>query len=359
VRGHVSFEFDSNICREKNGNGASKDKENEKDEVIVALDSSELKIFEKQLVKTLLTFVMLLSERQLRTLFDDLCRKFWSSKSEKDKDNNDYDILDSEALLGTKKRKIKDFANGHGKRKRVIPISRRSRAATFYLFCSTLSERLGGIFVPFLDKIFNDLVMDLSDNFPGAIKEQNEAWLARERALQALGYFFTFSSGTHTSDGRGYMDKAQFDQVMTPLVKQLDVSSYIRFQDQDGSKKHRTDVEQQVFQYYTTYITEHVKPCLVKLAFSQTDSSNWQTLHHAILEHTHHELPVVRHATLLVIRSMFEQVGDEYIVLLADTLPSLAELLEDEDENVRSFAHKTANKLEQLSGEDLKQLLKS
>jgi len=43
---------------------------------------------------------------------------------------------------------------------------------------------------------------------------------------------------------------------------------------------------------------------------------------------------------------------------LADTLPVIAELLEDKDKAVKKAAHKAAKKLQQISGEDLEHFLK-
>jgi U3 small nucleolar RNA-associated protein 10 len=51
-------------------------------------------------------------------------------------------------------------------------------------------------------------------------------------------------------------------------------------------------------------------------------------------------------------------VGNDYLPLLPDTLPFLAELLEDADENVRILAQKVALLLRDLSGEDISEFLK-
>lgn len=360
VRGYIDCDS-LRYSNAQNGN-ATMGEENEQPKTEMSLRK-----FEDQLVKTLLTFVMLLSEKQLRILFDDLCNVFWVSDTSDLKQNENP--LNPGAVLGKKKRKNFSSQNGNGKIKKRTSVSRQSRAAIFYLFLSKLSERLSGIFVPFLDKVFSDLVMDLSSSFPDDKTKLSEFWIVRERSLEALGHFFTFASGTQSTDGSGYMNKSQFDQVMTPLVNQLDLSVFMHSNADEGQVKSNVngkrkrqniaDNNSEIIQHYSAYISEHVKPCIVKLVLSQADSNSWQTLHHAILEFTRHELSAVRSATLLVIRTLFEQIGDEYIVLLADTLPGLAELLEDEDEHVRALAHKTANKLEQLSGEDLKQLLRS
>jgi len=163
------------------------------------------------------------------------------------------------------------------------------------------------------------------------------------------------------------MDKSQFDQILTPLIGQLDVNRFLSAENEleNGSPKKKRKAKKAesendvILESYGRYVSEDVTDTIVKLAVTQNDSANWQTLHHEILKFASHDSPHVRSSTLNLVRSMFEQVGEEYIVLLADTLPALAELLEDENEEVRLLANKIAVKLEQLSGEDLKQLLRS
>lgn len=67
------------------------------------------------------------------------------------------------------------------------------------------------------------------------------------------------------------------------------------------------------------------------------------------------EKPRPRLLALRVVKLLAEQLKEEYLVLLPETLPFLAELLEDSDLNVQAKTQEVVKFLEDLSGEDLSQ----
>lgn len=67
------------------------------------------------------------------------------------------------------------------------------------------------------------------------------------------------------------------------------------------------------------------------------------------------EKPRPRLLALQVVKLLAEQLKEEYLVLLPETLPFLAELLEDNDLNVQAKTQEIVKFLEDLSGEDLSQ----
>lgn len=67
------------------------------------------------------------------------------------------------------------------------------------------------------------------------------------------------------------------------------------------------------------------------------------------------EKPRPRLLALRVVKLLAEQLKEEYLVLLPETLPFLAELLEDSDFNVQAKTQEVVKFLEDLSGEDLSQ----
>ena len=54
-----------------------------------------------------------------------------------------------------------------------------------------------------------------------------------------------------------------------------------------------------------------------------------------------------------VIRECFDRMAQEYLPLLPDVIPFLADLLEDEDAEVEKMAQELRHQLESLSGEEL------
>lgn len=59
--------------------------------------------------------------------------------------------------------------------------------------------------------------------------------------------------------------------------------------------------------------------------------------------------------SLRIIKSLLERLKDEYSTFLPETIPSLAEWLEDMDPTVKSLAQDIRKEFETLSGESLEE----
>lgn len=64
-----------------------------------------------------------------------------------------------------------------------------------------------------------------------------------------------------------------------------------------------------------------------------------------------------RMLSLRSVKQLMDNLKEEYLVLLAETIPFLGELLEDVDLSVKSLSQDIIAKLEEMSGEDLAQHL--
>lgn len=60
---------------------------------------------------------------------------------------------------------------------------------------------------------------------------------------------------------------------------------------------------------------------------------------------------------LRIVKYMVENLKEEYLVLLAETIPFLGELLEDVELPVKSLAQEILKEMELMSGESLRQYL--
>lgn len=58
---------------------------------------------------------------------------------------------------------------------------------------------------------------------------------------------------------------------------------------------------------------------------------------------------------LRVVKYLIENLKEEYLVLLAETIPFLAELLEDVELPVKTLAQEILKELESMSGENLRE----
>lgn len=60
---------------------------------------------------------------------------------------------------------------------------------------------------------------------------------------------------------------------------------------------------------------------------------------------------------LRIVKYMVENLKEEYLVLLAETIPFLGELLEDVELPVKSLAQEILKEMESMSGESLREYL--
>lgn len=60
---------------------------------------------------------------------------------------------------------------------------------------------------------------------------------------------------------------------------------------------------------------------------------------------------------LRIIKHFVDNLKEEYLVLLAETIPFLGELLEDVELSVKSLAQEILQEMESMSGESLRQYL--
>lgn len=73
--------------------------------------------------------------------------------------------------------------------------------------------------------------------------------------------------------------------------------------------------------------------------------------------HTRSEKTRARILGLRIIRYLVENLKEEYLVFLPETIPFLGELLEDVEIPVKSLAQETLKEVESMSGESLRQYL--
>ncbi|GBG30566.1 U3 small nucleolar RNA-associated protein 10 [Hondaea fermentalgiana] len=280
---------------------------------------------------------------------------------------------------------------------------RQCAAATLYVFASALGKKLLGLSVPFLEQLVEELKGDLEvgcedvASAPSGKRTKRNAkqedwaqvWrfqqrVVRERALEVVGTYcehrVASSAAAEDSETTNREFVELLDAVLAPLDVDLCALQGVKADETSaesaGADSDEDDDDEDVemrderkstsagavdptgdVAYYEGFVRDCVIPCVVKLAKSVTDDTLWQAVQRSVLEYARHAAGEVRVAALHTIVALFEGVGDSFIVLLADTLPTVAELLEDRDPRVKREAHRTAKKLQQLSGEDLSSFL--
>jgi hypothetical protein len=104
-------------------------------------------------------------------------------------------------------------------------------------------------------------------------------------------------------------------------------------------------------------ISEHVSDCLVNLAAAGGSEILWKPLNHGVLEAASSDKKTVRITGLKTILAILNTVGEDYLGMLPECLPTLSERLEDDDEEAVRLARAFVSSAEELSGEDLGEYL--
>jgi U3 small nucleolar RNA-associated protein 10 len=164
-----------------------------------------------------------------------------------------------------------------------------------------------------------------------------------------------------TNDSVAFWGKLQFDKLVPLLVSQLASSFRLvtlaaTHTSNDGNIQHQ----------YRTHVEQILGPCFVQLAARMGDYNLWKPLNHGIWIHTQRSMAHskalshrtsqgsdVRWGAVKCIQQLFEGLGDQYLVLLPETVPFIHEAMEDEDAEVEQEVHTLIKLIESLSGEDL------
>ncbi|OWZ08241.1 hypothetical protein PHMEG_00019248 [Phytophthora megakarya] len=295
----------------------------------------DLEKVEEEVLECLVQFILKLSEKQLKPLFLKLTE--WAQTG-----------------IGSS-----------GKR------GDTSRWISFTKLVVKLSERLRGIFVPYYAHVFEFLTSALRESRKALMQkpprssddtesDDDEDFFASEDEPPAKKAKLCVSStvdekaererntllmitvvraldGCFVHDNDGFIEKDRFDVVLTPLVDVLDVLPY------DSSMRE--------------FVLETVAPCLANLAWAAKSDLLWKPLHYAVLMKSRGDNALVRLAALVTVEKCYQVIGDEFLAMLPESIPFLAELMEDTNDEVEKTCHRVIKQIEDISGESLDQYL--
>ncbi|TPX31290.1 hypothetical protein SmJEL517_g05324 [Synchytrium microbalum] len=105
---------------------------------------------------------------------------------------------------------------------------------------------------------------------------------------------------------------------------------------------------------YLVKMFENVVPTLGQMANSLKDQPLLRTLHQQVLAKTRHDNSKVRLVAVCCLTEMWTSAGESLHVHLPETAPFLAELVEDDDEQVEKATRQLLNQMQTLLGSDEK-----
>lgn len=104
---------------------------------------------------------------------------------------------------------------------------------------------------------------------------------------------------------------------------------------------------------YTGRIDDFIIPSIGALVTARHVDPALKLINHEILIKTRHSEVKVRCASLSALIEMYRMVGEEMLTYFPETIPFLAELLEDEDENVVKKCQELCLKIQDYLGEPI------
>ncbi|XP_028625749.1 HEAT repeat-containing protein 1 [Grammomys surdaster] len=211
----------------------------------------------------------------------------------------------------------------------------KDRLLTFYNLADCIAEKLKGLFTlfaghlvkPFADTLNQVNISKTDEAFFDSEHDPEKCCLLLQFILNCLYKIFLF-------DTQNFMSKERAEALMMPLVDQLE---------------NRLGGEEK----FQERVTKHLVPCIAQFSVAMADDSMWKPLNYQILLKTRDSSPKVRFAALITVLALAEKLRENYIVLLPESIPFLAELMEDECEEVEHQCQKTIQQLEAVLGEPL------
>ncbi|KAI5141084.1 Heat Repeat-Containing Protein 1 [Manis pentadactyla] len=211
----------------------------------------------------------------------------------------------------------------------------KDRLLTFYNLADCIAEKLKGLFTlfaghlvkPFADTLNQVNISKTDEVFFDSENDLEKCCLLLQFILNCLYKIFLF-------DTQHFVSKERAEALMMPLVDQLE---------------NRLGGEEK----FQERVTKHLIPCISQFSVAMADDSLWKPLNYQILLKTRDSSAKVRFAALITVLALAEKLKENYIVLLPESIPFLAELMEDECEEVEHQCQKTIQQLEAILGEPL------
>ncbi|XP_023604328.1 HEAT repeat-containing protein 1 isoform X2 [Myotis lucifugus] len=211
----------------------------------------------------------------------------------------------------------------------------KDRLLTFYNLADCIAAKLKGLFTlfaghlvkPFADTLNQVNISKTDEAFFDSENDPEKCCLLLQFILSCLHKIFLF-------DTQHFLSKERAEALMMPLVDQLEnrLGGEERFQER---------------------VTKHLVPCIAQFSVAMADDSLWKPLNYQVLLKTRDSSPKVRFAALITVLALAETLKENYIVLLPESIPFLAELMEDECEEVEHQCQRTVQQLEAVLGEPL------
>ncbi|XP_022904359.2 HEAT repeat-containing protein 1 [Onthophagus taurus] len=210
--------------------------------------------------------------------------------------------------------------------------TKTERIITFYSLSSEVASCLKGLFVLFAGHFLNNAATILDSC--NLLKQTEIYFEDEQKSLLLLDYVLKTLYVIFLHDSRRFINKERFDVLMQPIVDQLENNL--------GGENRLVD-----------RVKDLVIPTIVQFAVATGDDALWKQLNYQVLLKMRHTSAKIRLGSLKCVLELSRKLGEEFLPLLPETIPFLAELLEDEEEEVEKTCQKTVQEMEKILGEPL------
>ncbi|KAJ2495782.1 snoRNA-binding rRNA-processing protein utp10, partial [Coemansia sp. RSA 2052] len=227
-----------------------------------------------------------------------------------------------------------------------------TRLRVFYRALNVLFDKLKSILTPYYAHVL-DTTVEVLNRFAVArasIELQEEADRKVIPAPSALWHAVVesiYQSALH--DTTDFWKEDTFKRVFRPLANQLPNTKTAANGGGNGDQAAAVYVER---------VRKCLAPAVSQLAAAAGNDALWKMINQEVMLKSRSDVPVVRVASLLVLQAFYEKLGEEFLILLPETIPYLAELLEDDNGLVERATQETVKVIESHLGESLQSYLR-
>lgn len=220
----------------------------------------------------------------------------------------------SESTFRTFYQKLNEWKNGANNDNRIL---------IYFKLLNTLSSELKGLYLLFagnLIPVINTILTQCKSS--NTLKEKSFL----------IKYIVSTLSNVFKYDTINFTTKERFELIMNPLVDLLEA---VELED------------------YNNICQNYVIPCISNLIAAVTDDTLWKDINCQIMLKARHRLPEVRSICIDTTLAVAERLGENFLPLLPDSIPFLAELMEDEQENIEQKTRKAIQQMEKYINEPI------
>jgi len=244
-------------------------------ETVKDMDEDDLETVEEVMIDTFMKLVMKMNESMFKPVYVKILE--WSTSEFLEKQGLSLEVIEGRCLI-------------------------------LYKIVVKMFDNLKSLFVHYFGNLM-DFTIERLEIFSQTENEDFEgAW---KYVILALSRLFLY-------DNEGFMNVEKFDRLYKPLVSQM----LIKTEDIEG---------------YRDAMNNYLVPCLGELAVNVKNEDMWKSLNKHVMMQSRNENPEVRIISLKALEEFYKRLGEEFLILLPETVPFLAELMEGKIKKFRFF----------------------